>query len=114
MHCLMSTVCDDLSLVFEQAWSGVMIFERRLSRVCGHIFVAFEDVVSKRFVLHRLFSTFFGDLLVVFVLAWSEIMAFERLLSRVCGDIIVVFEDVLPEMGAPVLGRVFDPWSVRI
>ena len=91
-----------------------MVFERRLSRVCGHIFVAFEDVVSKRLVLHRLFSTFFGDLLVVFVQAWSEIMAFERLLSRVCGDIIVAFEDVLPEMGAPVLGRVFEPWSVRI
>ena len=78
-----------------------MVFERRLSRVSGHIFVVFEDVVSTRLVLNRLLSTFFGDLLVVFVQAWSEIMAFERLLSRVCGDIIVAFEDVLPEMGAP-------------
>ena len=91
-----------------------MVFERRLSRVCGDIFVAFEDVLSKRVVLHRLLSTVFGDLLVAFVQAWSEIMAFERLLSRVCGDINVAFEDVLPEMGAPVLGRVFEPWSVRI
>ena len=46
-HCILSTVCDDLLVAFEQAWAGVMVFERGLSRVCGDIFVAFEDVWSK-------------------------------------------------------------------
>ena len=64
LQCLLSTVCDDLLVAFEQAWAGVMVFERGLSRVCGDIFVAFEDV-------------------------WSK-------------------------MGAQALGRLFEPWSVRI
>ena len=57
LHCLLSTVCDDLLVVFEQAWAGVMVCERGLSKVCGDIFVAFEDVWSKRLVLHCLLST---------------------------------------------------------
>ena len=44
--------------------------------------------------------------------------AFFLPLNQVCddagfGDLLVAFEDVLPEMGAPVVGRVWEPWSVR-
>ena len=60
-----------------------------LSRVCGDIFFAFEQ-------------------------AWAGVMVLERGLSRVCGDIFVAFEDVWSKMGAQDLGRVFEPWSVRI
>ena len=47
LQCLLSTVCDDLLIAFEQAWAGVMVFERGLSRVCDDLLVAFEDVWSK-------------------------------------------------------------------
>ena len=64
LRCCLSTVCDDLLVAFEQAWAGVVVFERGLSRVCGDIFLIFEDV-------------------------WSKV-------------------------GAEALGRLFEPWSVRI
>ena len=41
-------------------------------------------------------------------------MVFERGLSRVCGDIFVAFEDVWSKVGAEALGRLFEPWGVRI
>ena len=41
-------------------------------------------------------------------------MVFERGLSKVCGDIFVTFEDVWSKVGAEALGRLFEPWSVRI
>ena len=47
LQCCLSTVCDDLLVAFEQAWAGVVIFERGLSRVCGEIFIAFGDVWSE-------------------------------------------------------------------
>jgi len=43
-----------------------------VSKVCGDIFVAFEDVWSKRVVLHSLLSTVCDDLLVVFEDVWSK------------------------------------------
>ena len=41
-------------------------------------------------------------------------MVFERPLSRVCGDLFVAFEDVWSKMGEQALGRLFEPWGVRI
>ena len=61
-------------------------FGRRLSRVCGDLFAAFEDVLSKRVVLHYLLSTVCDDLIFSFEQAWSIVTVFERRLSRVCGD----------------------------
>ena len=43
-----------------------MVCERGLSKVCGDIFVAFEDVWSERLVLQHLLNTVCDDLLVVF------------------------------------------------
>jgi len=37
-----------------------------VSKVCGDIFVAFEDICSERLVLQHLLSTVCVDLLVVF------------------------------------------------
>ena len=85
-----------------------------MSTVCDDIFVVFENVLSKRVVLHRLLSTVFGDRLVVSAQALSNIMVCARLLSRVCGDLFADFKDVLSGIGAPALGRVWGPWSVRI
>ena len=48
MHRLLSTVHDDLLVISEQAWSGVMVFKRRVSRVSGDVFADLEDVLSKR------------------------------------------------------------------
>ena len=56
----------------------------------------------------------FSDLLVHFIERISRLMIIERGLSRVCGDIFFAFEDVWSKMGAQDLGRVFEPWSVRI
>ena len=69
---LLSTVCDDLLVAFEQAWAGVVVFERGLSRVCGDIFVIFEDVWSERVVWHRLLSTVCDDVSVAFEDVWSK------------------------------------------
>ena len=52
----------------------VMVGRRLLSSVCGDTFLDFEDVLSKRMVLHRLLSSVCGDILVVFVQAWSQIV----------------------------------------
>ena len=51
-----------------------MVGRRLLSTVCGDTFLDFEDVLSKRMVLHRLMSSVCGDILVVFVQAWSQIV----------------------------------------
>ena len=48
LHRLLSTVHDDLLVIFEQAWSGVMVFKRRVSRVSGDVFADLEDSLSKR------------------------------------------------------------------
>ena len=57
-----------------------MVWRRLSSTVCDDINVDFEDVLSKRLVLHRLLSTFFGDILVAFEEACSKLMLFRRLL----------------------------------
>ena len=116
-----------------------MVFERGLSTVCGDPLVAFEDVWSerrvimsffseavfnehrysqdgqtRRLVLHCLLSTVCDDLLVAFEQAWSGEMVLERRLSRICGDFFIDLENVWLKMGAQALGRVFEPWRVRI
>ena len=48
-----------------------MIIERGLSRVCGDIFVIFDDVWSGRVVWHRLLSTVCDDVIVAFEQAGS-------------------------------------------
>ena len=94
--------------------SKVTVFELHFSRVCGFNFVVFEDVWSKRVGLQCFMSTVCDDLLVAFEQAWAGVMVLERGLSRVCGDTFVAFEDVWSKMGAQALGRVYEPWSVRI
>ena len=66
-----------------------MVFERGLSKVCGDIFVTFEDVWSKvgAEALGRLFEPWSLGL-------WSKRVVLHSLLSTVCGDILVAFEDV--------------------
>ena len=43
-----------------------MSSEHGVSKVCGDIVVAFEDICSERLVLHCLLSTVSDDLLVAF------------------------------------------------
>ena len=43
-----------------------MSSEHGVSKVCGDIFVAFEDICSERLVLQHLLNTVCDDLLVVF------------------------------------------------
>ena len=69
--------------------SSVMVLERRLSRVCGVIFDAFEDVWSRRVVLQCLLSTVCDDLLVAFEDVWSKRVVLHCLLSTVCGNILL-------------------------
>ena len=85
-----------------------------MRRVCSDIFAAVENVWSKRVVLHCLLSTVCDDLLVAFEQAWSGEMVLERRLSRICGDFFIDLENVWLKMGAQALGRVFEPWRVRI
>ena len=53
-----------------KGWFGVVL-NCLLSTVCGDLLVAFEDIWSRRVVLHRLLSTVCDDLLVVFEDIWS-------------------------------------------
>ena len=41
-----------------------------MNTVCDDAVAAFEDVLSKRVVLHRLFSTVCDDLILAFEQAW--------------------------------------------
>ena len=65
-------------------------------------------------VFHRLCSTLFDDLLLALVEAWEEMLFPQRLLSKVCGDLFAIFEDSFSEMGASVLARVLELWSVNM
>jgi len=65
-QCCLSTVCNDLLVAFEQAWSEVNIFERGLSRVCDDIFIDFGDVVSKRVGWQCLLNTVSDKLILAF------------------------------------------------
>ena len=49
-----------------------MSSEHGVSKVCGDIFVAFEDVWSERLVLQHLLSTVCDDLLVAFEDVYSQ------------------------------------------
>ena len=49
-----------------------MSSEHGVSKVCGDIFVAFEDVWSERLVLQHLLSTVCDDPLVAFGDVWSK------------------------------------------
>jgi len=51
-----------------------MVGRRLLSTICDDTVVAFEDVLSKRLVLHCLLSTGCGDLFVAFLQAWGKVM----------------------------------------
>ena len=52
LQCVVSTVCDDLLVVFEDVWSKRTVLHCLLSRVCDDLRVAFEDVWWKSMVLH--------------------------------------------------------------
>jgi len=47
-----------------------MVGRRVLSTVCDDIFVVFEDALSESLVLHRLVSSVWGDLFVALLPAW--------------------------------------------
>ena len=110
---VLSTVRDGLFSDFVHAWSEVMVGRRLSNTVCDDVCVVFEDVLSKRMVLHRLLRPF---LVISFVVSCrrGHRYCFSMFSEQGCSDLFVAFEDVWSEMGAPALGRVLEPLSVRI
>ena len=92
---LLRRVCGDLLVVFVQAWSGILVFERLLSRAGNDLFVASEDVVSKIWVCHRLLSTVCDGLCIAFVQERSGVI---RSRVIVIVDLFVAFVQAWPEI----------------
>ena len=51
-----------------------MVGRSVLSTVCDDRFVVFEDALSESLVLRRLVSSVWGDLFVAFLQAWGKVM----------------------------------------
>ena len=96
IQCGLSTVCDDLLVIFEDVWSERVVVDRLLSTVCDDVFFCFRGCLFKKTGFatsseHGV-SKVCGDLLGAFGDVWSKRMVLHCLLSTVSDDLLVAFE----------------------